>query len=239
MSKYHRSIKVVANLLRCAAHSTCTESAPILPSDHLLYPATKPDRHHRSVLGQTEIKCPRRKLQSWPQQAAEHDRKGPARGKYCYPLHHTMYSTSSSAIPKSVDDDDRRRRGSETGVNNSQLPSISTRSPTHYLPYSPTNGIHPPSPYHTYSSRPSTSAAMPAPAGVSPRLGPPPSPKGAASNHGGAAYILRDLSSSTYYDPISEHREGPTSRNNVPYPSNSPVQVRYIYKDPPSAFTMD
>ena len=139
-----------------------------------------------------------------------------------------MYSASSSARPKSVDDDERRRRGSETAMNNSQLPSMNTRSPTHYLPYSPTNGTHPPSPFHPYSSRPSTSAAMPAPAGVSPHLAPPPSPKATGATHGSAAYILRDLSNYTYYDPISEHRECPTPRNNPSYPSNSPVQVRYI-----------
>lgn len=151
-----------------------------------------------------------------------------------HPLHGTMYSASSSAIPKSLDDEDRRRRGSEIAVNNSQLPPISTRSPpTRYLPFSPTNGTHPPSPYHTYSSRPSTSAAMPAHAGLSPRLGPLPSPKGAASTHGGAAYILRDLSTaSTYYDPISEHREGPLNRNSLSYSSNSPGQVRCVDHQP-------
>lgn len=145
-----------------------------------------------------------------------------------------MYSTSPSAIPNPVDDDDRRRHGSETAVNNAPLPSISTRSPTHYLPYSPTNGAHPPSPYHAYSSRPSTSAAMPALAGLSPRLGPPPSPKGPAVAHGGAASILRDTGGSTYYDPILEHREGPASRNSLAYSSTSPVQVRYMENDPPS-----
>lgn len=136
-----------------------------------------------------------------------------------------MYSASPSARPKSVEDDERRRRGSETAMNNAQLPSISTRSPTHYLTYSPTNGTHPPSPFHPYSSRPSTSAVMSAPAGVSPRSGPPPSPKATGATHGSAPYTLRDLSNSTYYDPLSEHREGPTSRNNPPYSSNSPIQV--------------
>lgn len=142
-----------------------------------------------------------------------------------------MYSTSPSAIPNPVDDDDRRRRGSEAAVNNATLPSISTRSPTHYLPYPPTNGTHPPSPYHTYSSRPSTAAAMPALAGLSPRLGPPPSPKGPSVTHGGPASMLRDTGGSTYYDPLSEHREGPTSRSNLSYPSTSPVQVWYISND--------
>lgn len=150
-----------------------------------------------------------------------------------------MYSTSPSAIPNPVDVDDRRRHGSETTVNNAQLPSINTRSPTHYLPYSPTNGTHPPSPYQTYSSRPSTSAAMPALAGLSPRLGPPPSPKGPALTHAGAASMLRDTGGSTYYDPILEHREGPASRNSLSYSSTSPVQVRSISNESPSAVNMD
>ena len=143
-----------------------------------------------------------------------------------------MYSTSPSTIPNPADDDDRRRHGSETAVNNAPLPSISTRSPTHYLPYSPTNGTHPPSPYHGYSSRPSTSAAIPTLAGLSPRLGPPPSPKGPALTHGGATNMLRDTGASTYYDPLSEHREGPASRNSLSYASNSPVQVWYIENNP-------
>ena len=147
----------------------------------------------------------------------------------------TMYSASSSAIPHSLDDEDRRRRGSETAVNHSQLPSISTRSPNRYLPYSPTNGTHPPSPYHTYASRPSTSAAMPAPAGVSPRMALPPSPNGAASTHGGGApYMGRELSTSTYYDPISEHREGLINRHSRSYSSNSPVQVIRVLDRLPS-----
>ncbi len=173
-----------------------------------------------------EIKCQRLQFESRPQRVSSPSANGIGSGPLAYPRQHSMYSASSSARPKSVDDDDRRRRGSDTAVNHPPLPSISTRSPTQYLPYSPTNGTHPPSPYHPYSSRPSTSTVMPAPAGVSPRLGPPPSPKGAGSTHGSAAYVLRDLSNSTYYDPISEHREGPTGWNNLAYPSNSPVQVR-------------
>ena len=144
-----------------------------------------------------------------------------------------MYSTSPSAIPNPADDDDRRRHGSETAGNNAPLPAISTRSPTHYLPYSPTNGTHPQPPFHAYTTRSSTSAAISALAGLSPRLGPPPSPKGPALTHGGAASMLRDTGGSTYYDPISEHREGPASRNSLSYSSNSPVQVWYNENDTP------
>lgn len=134
-----------------------------------------------------------------------------------------MYSTSAS-------EDGRLRRDSNVAVNTQQLPPFNNaRSPTQHLPYSPTNGTHPQSPYNQYASRPSTAVTMPVPSGPSPRLGPPPSPKSAGAGHSGSAYMQRDSGGSTFYDPTSDRREGQTSRNQPQYQSHSPVQVRMSY----------
>lgn len=137
-----------------------------------------------------------------------------------------MYPTPASGLRRSPDEDDRLRRESKVAVNTQQIPPFTTaRSPTQYLAYSPTNGTHPPSPFNQYASRPSTSAAIAIPSGISPRLGPPPSPKSAGPGHGGSAYLAREAGNSTFYDPTSEHREGQTSRSHSHYPTHSPVQV--------------
>ena len=107
---------------------------------------------------------------------------------------------------RSPEEDDRRRR------------DYNAQSPTHSHPYSPINGAHPQSPYNQYSSRPSTSAAMSLPPAISPRLGPPPSPKMNGPSHNGSMYHHRESSGSTRYDPISEHREGQTSWRTVAIP---------------------
>lgn len=137
-----------------------------------------------------------------------------------------MYPASAPVLQRSPDEDDRLRRDAKAAVNTQQLPSFNNaRSPTQYLPYSPTNGTHPQSPYNNpYSSRPSTTTAMAIPSGISPRLGPPPSPKSSGPAHGGA-FLHRESSSSTFYDPTSEHREGQTSWTHPHYPTHSPVQV--------------
>lgn len=137
-----------------------------------------------------------------------------------------MYSISSPGLQRSSDEDERLRRDSKINVNAQQPPSLTARSPTHVFSYSPTNGTHPQSPYNQYSSRPSSSTAlpMPTPTGVSPRLGPPPSPKSNGPAHN-SIYVPRDGSNSTFYDPTSEHREGQTGRNQPLYSSRSPVQV--------------
>lgn len=98
-------------------------------------------------------------------------------------------------------------------------------SPTHSHPYSPVNGTHPQSPYNQYSSRPSTSATMSLPSAISPRLGPPPSPKLNGPPQNGALYSDRDTGRSTRYDPISEHREGSSGWRQSPYQAHSPKEV--------------
>ena len=132
---------------------------------------------------------------------------------------------SPAPLQRSPIEDNRIRRDSKVTVNTQQLPQYSARSPTQFVPYSPTNGIHPPSPYNQPSSRPSTASAMSMPSGISPRLGPPPSPKSNGLPPNNAVYTQRDPNSSTYYDPTSEHREGSQTRSQSQYNIRSPVQV--------------
>lgn len=114
----------------------------------------------------------------------------------------------------SPEEDNRRRRNSYA------------QSPTHSHPYSPIHGVHPQSPYNQYSSRPSTSATMSLPSAISPRLGPPPSPKMNGPSLNGAIYSDRETGRSTRYDPISEHREGHPGWKQPPYHTRSPKEVR-------------
>ncbi|KAL8705003.1 MAG: hypothetical protein Q9201_001848 [Fulgogasparrea decipioides] len=82
--------------------------------------------------------------------------------------------------------------------------------------------IQPPSPFRTYSSRPSTSSAMP-PA-HSPHHAHLPSPKtNGAINHG-AIYDQREAGGS-FYDAVSDSREGQASWN-PHYHVSSPSQTR-------------
>lgn len=136
-----------------------------------------------------------------------------------------MYHGPAPPLQRSPKEDDRIRRDSKVTVTTQHLPQYNARSPTHFVPYSPTNGTHPKSPYNQPSSRPSTSAAISIPSGISPRLGPPPSPKSNGLPPSNPAYTQRDSSSSTYYDPTSEHREGSQSRGQSQYNMRSPVQV--------------
>ena len=125
----------------------------------------------------------------------------------------TMHSPPASVTRRYPGEDDRRRR------------DYHPQSPTHAHPYSPVNGANPPSPYHQYSSRPSTSATLSQqPSAISPRLGPPPSPKTNGSSRNGSAYSHRESDGSTRYDPLSEHREVP-SRKQSQYNTRSPAQV--------------
>ena len=130
-----------------------------------------------------------------------------------------------------TEEDDRLRRDNLAGTSTQHLPPFSARSPphSHFHSYSPTNGTHSQPAYTNYSSRPSSSAAM---AGInqSPRIGPPPSPTSNGLSHiNRSTYTPRELSTSTYYDPTSEHREGQTSWNHSQYPRRSPIQVRNLY----------
>ena len=126
-----------------------------------------------------------------------------------------------------IEEDERVRRDNMTGSSVHQLPPYVSRSPTlnHYSGSS-TNGHHPSTAHPTYSSRPSSSAAMPASINIaqSPRLGPPPSPTNGLLNlNRPAAYTP---STSTYYDPTSEHRESTAAWAPSPRPAYSPMQVR-------------
>ena len=126
-----------------------------------------------------------------------------------------MHSPPAPVTRRYPEEDDRRRR------------DYHPQSPTHSHPYSPVNGPHPPSPYHQYSSRPSTSATMSQqPPAISPRLGPPPSPKTNGPSPNGSAYSHRDSDGSTRYDPLSEHREVP-SRKQSQYNTRSPGHVSF------------
>jgi len=118
---------------------------------------------------------------------------------------------------RSPEEDDRRRR-----EYNAQ------QSPTHSHPYSPVNGTHPPSPYNQYS-RPSTSAGVPLSSAISPRLGPPPSPKTNGPSRNGSIYSDRESARSTRYDPLSDHREAQSTWRQSPYHTRSPKEVRESY----------
>ena len=137
-----------------------------------------------------------------------------------------MYHGPAPPLQRSPREDDRIRRDSKVTVMTQQLPQYNARSPTNFVPYSPTNGTHPQSPYNPSSSRPSTSGAMPMLSGISPRLGPPPSPKSNGLPTNSSIHIQRESSNSTYYDPTSEHREGSQTRSQSQYNIRSPVQVR-------------
>lgn len=125
---------------------------------------------------------------------------------------HMMHSPPASVTRRYPEEDDRRRR------------DYHPQSPTHSHPYSPVNGTHPPSPYHQFTSRPSTSATMSQPPAISPRLGPPPSPKTNGLSPNGSTYSRKESDGSTHYDPLSEHREV-LSRKHSQYNTRSPGQV--------------
>ena len=66
------------------------------------------------------------------------------------------------------------------------------------------------------------------------RLAPPPSPTSNGLSHiNKPNYPSREAGSSTYYDPTSEHRDGPMSWSRPGYASHSPIQVckRRVWKD--------
>ncbi|KAL9634113.1 MAG: hypothetical protein Q9204_003128 [Flavoplaca sp. TL-2023a] len=141
------------------------------------------------------------------------------------------------------DNDARRRRDSKTNNANPQPPT--RYSPSQITSYSPTNGKHPTSPYQQFSSRPSTSSAAPIHSARSPHRASLPSPKmNGAINHS-AIYDQRD-SGHTFYDAVSDHREGEASWNphyHVSSPTQplaeSPVHRRNssYYADPNGATT--
>ena len=138
-----------------------------------------------------------------------------------------MYHSPGAGVRRrSSESDDRIRRDGRVSINTQQLPAYNNanaNSPTQYSSYSPTNGTHPHSPYAQYpTSRPSTSATMAMPSGISPRLGPPPSPKFNGPSQRSPGYAHREVGGS-YYDPTLEHRES-QGWSSSRYPK-SPVQV--------------
>ena len=122
------------------------------------------------------------------------------------------------------DTDGRRRRDSKTAMNSQPPPRYDAHSPSRITSYSPTNGNHPKSPYQQFSSRPSTSSAAPIQSAHSPPRASLPSPKmNGASNH--SAIFEQRESVPSFYDAVSDHREGQASWN-PHYHVSSPTQVR-------------
>lgn len=122
------------------------------------------------------------------------------------------------------DSDARRRRDSNPNTNPQPPTRYDAHSPSRMTTYSPTNGNHPASPYRQFSSRPSTSSAAPMHSAHSPHRASLPSPKmNGAINHS-AIFDQRD-SAHTFYDAVSDHREGQASWN-PHYHVSSPTQVR-------------
>ena len=144
----------------------------------------------------------------------------------------------SSTVQRSpMEEDDRLGRDGRAGPGIQQQPPYTARSPltNHYHNHSPTKPSAQQSGYPSYSSRPSSSAAMQMPASVnqSPRLGQQPhSPTNGPSLINHSVYPPRDQGKSTYYDPTSEHREVNPSWNHSSYAGRSPMQVgrtRYVH----------
>ncbi|KAL8898436.1 MAG: hypothetical protein Q9192_002080 [Flavoplaca navasiana] len=138
------------------------------------------------------------------------------------------------AMTWSDNNDARRRRDSKTNNANPQPPT--RYSPSQITSYSPTNGKHPTSPYQQFSSRPSTSSAAPIHSARSPHRASLPSPKmNGAINHS-AIYDQRD-SGHTFYDAVSDHREGEASWNphyhvSSPTQNRDPASFVGYYQDP-------
>lgn len=132
--------------------------------------------------------------------------------------------TSSIYEPMSWthDNDGRRRRDSKTAVNTQPPTRYDAQSPSRIMSYSPTNGNHPASPYEHYSSRPSTSSAVPVPSAHSPRHAHLPSPKMNGSINHSAIYDQRE--GHNFYDTTADHRESQASWN-PHYHVSSPTQV--------------
>ena len=135
-----------------------------------------------------------------------------------------MYHSPDAAVRRrSSESDDRIRRDSRVSINTQQLPPYNSGIANSPTQYSPNNGTYPHSPFTRYpTSRPSSSATMTMASAMSPRIGPPPSPKLNGPPQKSPVYAHREVGGS-YYDPTSDHRESqgwPSAR----YPK-SPVQV--------------
>ena len=124
-----------------------------------------------------------------------------------------MYQGPVSTMRRASEEDDRQR-------------TYQAHSPTHAHPYSPSNRTRPQSPPNPYSSRPSSSTTMSLQTAISPRLGPPASPKTNGSSQQPSLNSVGGPSTSTRYDPLADHRETITSRKQSLSHTRSPTQVR-------------
>ncbi|KAL8926785.1 MAG: hypothetical protein Q9172_001661 [Xanthocarpia lactea] len=121
-------------------------------------------------------------------------------------------------------------------MNSQPPPRYDAHSPSRITSYSPTNGNHPKSPYQQFSSRPSTSSAGPIQSAHSPPRASLPSPKmNGASNH--SAIFEQRESVPSFYDAVSDHREGQASWNphyhvSSPTQNRDPASFVGYYQDP-------
>ncbi|KAL8683713.1 MAG: hypothetical protein Q9186_000347 [Xanthomendoza sp. 1 TL-2023] len=134
------------------------------------------------------------------------------------------------------DSDTRRRRDSKTAMKSQPPARYDAHSPSRVMSYSPTNGTHPTSPYQRYTTRPSTSSAVTIPSARSPHRPSLPSPKLNGSINHSAIYDQRD-SAPSFYDTVSDHREGQASWNphyhvSSPTQSRDPASFAGYYQDP-------
>ncbi|KAL8805478.1 MAG: hypothetical protein Q9182_001933 [Xanthomendoza sp. 2 TL-2023] len=135
------------------------------------------------------------------------------------------------------DSDSRpRRRNSKTAMNSQPPAHYDAHSPSRVMSYSPTNGAHPTSPYQRYTTRPSNSSAVNVPPARSPHRPSLPSPKMNGSINHSAIFDQRD-SAPSFYDTVSDHREGQASWNphyhvSSPTQSRDPASFAGYYQDP-------
>ena len=213
-----------ANLFNDLGHQIASDStlhAPS-PSSPPLTPASDPSQHRH-------LNTPNNRRSCSPPSAITLSTSCALPALRCSTsIHPTMYH-SPGIRRSSTEEDGRLRRDSRASTTAQHIPSYTAPSPTqaHFHNYSPPNGNHQSSTYNTYSSRPSSSAAMQMPPSInqSPRLGPPPSPTNGLSHLNRSAYAAREPGTSTFYDPTSEHREAQVTWTQSPYPGPSPVQV--------------
>ena len=119
-------------------------------------------------------------------------------------------------------------------ANPHQLPPYASRPTSHFSPHSPTNGTRRQSPYDHY---PSTAASLPMPSAMSPRLGPPPSPKLSGPIQNGSTFATRDPNGTAYFDPVTDQRGGESAWKQPHQPARSPIQVNCAFSDSSSPTT--
>ena len=135
------------------------------------------------------------------------------------------------------DEDPMRRIDSRSA--GSGLPAYVSRSPTspHPRTYSPVKTSTQGASYNGYASRPASShvATMTADANQSPRGPSSHSPSNGMSQSNRTSQTAREQGSSTYYDPTSEHRDGPVGWNGTSYGGPSSMMVSTIVRVMPAS----